>query len=131
VVSVVRALITILKWATVAVAYVLLGLLKLATIVIVLAYFSGRAGLRRLLDARERRDAADEQEYDLGYPPMFDPRAPMAHGSDWSDAAPIASRDAFDPQWQRERDVLLARRQGGTAGRAVTGGPEGYHDPLP
>lgn len=87
-------LVKIVKWTVITVAYLLLGLAKLVAILVVLVVVAGRAGVRRLLDAKERRDGADEpDEYDLGYP------------------SPGLSMDAFDSRWQRERDLRVAERQ--------------------
>ena len=84
----------IVKWTVITVAYLLLGLAKLVTILVVLVIVAGSAGVRRLLDAKERRAAIeDPDEYDLGYP------------------SPELSRDAFDSRWQRERDLRVAERQ--------------------
>ena len=84
----------IVKWTVITVAYLLLGLAKLVTILVVLVIVAAKAGVRRLLDAKERRAAIeDPDEYDLGYPP------------------PGPSRDAFDWRWQRERDLRVAERQ--------------------
>ena len=93
-ISLFHVLFKIVKWALIAAAYVLLGLAKLVTILVVLAIVATRGGIRRLLDAKERRAAIeDPDEYDLGYPP------------------PGPSRDAFDARWQRERDLRVAERQ--------------------
>ena len=60
----------VIKWTVIVVAYLLVGLAKLVTILLVLLFLTGRAGIRRLLDDKGRRAEADEpDEYDLGYPP--------------------------------------------------------------
>ncbi len=89
-----HALFKIVKWTVIAVAYILLGLAKLVTIVVVLVIVGARSGIRRLLDAKERKaDREEPDEYDLGYP------------------SPGLSRDAFDARWQREHDLRVAERQ--------------------
>jgi hypothetical protein len=98
-----QLLFKIVKWTVITVAYLLLGLAKLMAIVVVLVFLAGRAGVRRLLDAKERSAAIDDaDEYDLGYPSQS-PR-------------PSPSRDAFDSRWQRERDLRVAERQAGQLG---------------
>jgi hypothetical protein len=88
----------IVKWTVITVAYVLLGLAKLVAILVVLVFLSARAGVRRLLDAKERSAAVeDAEEYDLGYPA--------------SAPTPTPTRDAFDSRWQRERDLRVAERE--------------------
>jgi hypothetical protein len=89
----------VIKWTVITVAYLLVGLTKLVTIVVVLIFFTARAGVRRLLDAKERSGDDDDNEYDLGYP------TPVGRTSE------RLTRDAFDARWQRERDLRIAERQ--------------------
>ena len=88
----------LIKWTVITVAYLLVGLVKLVSIVVVLVFFTARAGVRRLLDAKGRRDDDEHDEYDLGYP------HPMGRSSE------RLTRDAFDARWQRERDLRVAER---------------------
>jgi hypothetical protein len=92
----------LVKWTVITVAYLLVGLIKLVSIVVVLIFFTARAALRRLLDAKERDDD-DPDEYDLGYP------TPLGRSSE------RLTRDAFDARWQRERDLRIAERRTGEA----------------
>jgi hypothetical protein len=95
-----QLLFKIVKWTVIVVAYLLLGLGKLVAILVVLTFMTARAGVRRLLDAKERSAAiVDADEYDLGYPSP--------------EPSPSPSRDAFDSRWQRERDLRVAERQAG------------------
>ena len=80
------------------VAYLLVGLAKLVTIIIVLIFFTARAGIRRLLDAKSGSDDETE-EYDLGYPSYY------------GRSSERLTRDAFDARWQRERDLRVAERR--------------------
>jgi len=101
--SLFQLLFKVVKWTVIAVAYLLLGLTKLVAILVVLVFMTTRAGVRRLLDAKERSAAvADADEYNLGYP---------APGP-----SPLPSRDDFDSRWQRERDLRVAERQAGQRG---------------
>ena len=101
--SLFQLLFKVVKWTVIAVAYLLLGLAKLVAILVVVIFMTARAGVRRLLDAKERSAAIeDADEYDLGYP---------APGP-----SPLPSRDAFDSRWQRERDLRVAERQAGQRG---------------
>ncbi len=115
----------IVKWTVITVAYLLVGLAKLVTIVIVLLFLTGRAGIRRLLDAKDRQDDDGEpDEYDLGYPSHVGRIVPTTQGM---------SRDAFDARWQRERDLRVAERRARRAGtaeaRVVTGRTESDYLP--
>lgn len=93
----------IVKWTVITTAYLLVGLAKLISIVVVLVFLSGRAGVRRLVDARDRRDEEGEpDQYDLGYPAHVGRIVPSTQGM---------SRDAFDARWQRERDLRVAERR--------------------
>jgi hypothetical protein len=89
----------VIKWAVIAVAYLLVGLTKLVTIVVVLIFFTARAGVRRLLDAKGRKDDDEADEYDLGYP------------SSVGRSSVRLTQDAFDARWQRERDLRIAERR--------------------
>jgi hypothetical protein len=89
----------LIKWTVITVAYLLVGLTKLVTIIVVLIFFTARAGIRRLLEAKDRKEDDDTAEYDLGYPPH------MGRSSE------RLTRDAFDARWQRERDLRVAGRQ--------------------
>ena len=89
----------LVKWVVIVTAYLLVGLVKLMTIVVVLAFFTSRAAIRRLLDAKDRRDGGDDDEYDLGYP------------SHVGRSSERLTQDAFDARWQRERDLRVAQRQ--------------------
>ena len=101
-----QLLFKIIKWTVITVAYLLLGLAKLVAILVVLVFLTARAGVRRLLDAKERSAAVeDADEYDLGYPPPS--------------PSPSPSRDAFESRWQRERDLRVAERQAGQRGDRV------------
>ncbi len=103
-------LVKIVKWTVITVAYLLVGLAKLVTIVVVLVFMTSRAGIRRLLDAKDRQDGDGEpDEYDLGYPSHVGRIVPATQGM---------SRDAFDARWQRERDLRVAERK---ARRSRTG----------
>jgi hypothetical protein len=93
------------KWVVIVTAYLLVGLVKLVTIVVVLAFFTSRAAIRRMLDAKDRRDGGDDDEYDLGYP------------SHVGRSSERLTQDAFDARWQRERDLRVAQRQVGDTGR--------------
>ncbi len=101
----------LIKWTVITVAYLLVGLVKLVTIIVVLIFFTSRAGIRRLLDAKEQRDD-DPDEYDLGYP------------SHLGRSSERLTRDAFDARWQRERDLRVAGRRSdpadGSGARAYT-----------
>ncbi len=124
-VALVRLVIKIIKWTVITVAYLLVGLTKLITIVVVLLFLTSRAGFRRLLAARDRRSVGDEPaEYDLGYPTHVGYSVPTLHG---------VSRDAFDARWQRERDLRVAdrraRRMRAGEARVVTGRPDGEYRP--
>ena len=115
----------VIKWTVITVAYLLVGLAKLVTILLVLLFLAGRAGVRRLLDAKDRRAEADEpEEYDLGYP---------AHVGRPSASRDGVSRDAFDARWQRERDLRVAerraRRHEAGVGRVVSGRPDSDYYP--
>ena len=96
----------LIKWTVLTVAYLLVGLAKLVTIIIVLIFFTARAGIRRLLDAKSGSDDETE-EYDLGYPSYY------------GRSSERLTRDAFDARWQRERDL----RGGRTAAVPVGGRP--------
>jgi len=98
----------LVKWVVIVTAYLLVGLVKLVTIVVVLAFFTSRAAIRRMLDAKDRRDGGDDDEYDLGYP------------SHVGRSSERLTQDAFDARWQRERDLRVAQRQAEDADR---GGP--------
>jgi len=118
-------LVKLVKWTVITVAYLLVGLAKLVTIVVVLLFLTGRAGIRRLVDARDRQDEDGEpDEYDLGYPSHVGRVVPTSQGM---------SRDAFDARWQRERDLRVAerraRRSGTGEARMVTGRTESGHLP--
>lgn len=89
----------LVKWTVITVAYLLVGLVKLVTIIVVLIFFSARAGIRRLLDAKERKEDDEPDEYDLGYP------------SHLGRSSERLTRDAFDARWQRERDLRVAGRR--------------------
>ena len=89
----------LVKWTVITVAYLLVGLVKLVTIVVVLIFFTARAGIRRLLDAKERNDDDEADEYDLGYPSHIGRSSERLTG------------DAFDARWQRERDLRVAGRR--------------------
>ena len=106
-----RLVVKVVKWSIVAVAYLLVGLAKVVTIVVMLLFLAGRLGVRRLLDAKERRANDDgPEEYDLGYPSHVVAPTPSTRG---------VSRDAFDARWQRERDLRVAeRRTRQTGGRS-------------
>ncbi len=86
----------LIKWTVITVAYLLVGLVKLVAIIVVLIFFTTRSGVRRLLDAKERTEGDDADEYDLGYP------------SHLGRSSERLSRDAFDARWQRERDLRVA-----------------------
>jgi len=88
----------LIKWTVLTVAYLLVGLAKLVTIIIVLIFFTARAGIRRLLDAKSGSDDETE-EYDLGYPSYY------------GRSSERLTRDAFDARWQRERDLRVAERR--------------------
>jgi hypothetical protein len=98
----------------------LVGLAKLLAIVVVLLFMTGRAGVRRLVDAKDRSDGVAEDEYDLGYPSHVGTPTPSLHG---------VSRDAFDARWQRERDLRVAerreRRARASTPRVVSSRPDG------
>ncbi len=105
-ITLVHVVTKVVKWAVITVAYLMVGLAKLATILVVLLFLTARAGIRRLLEAKERRRLDDEpDEYDLGYPsqPPYGGRSSRSH--------PAVSRDAFDARWQRERDLRVAQRR--------------------
>lgn len=87
----------VIKWTVIAIAYLLVGLLKLVSIMVVLLFFAARAGIRRLRGAAGRR--ADDDEYDLGYPSQF------------GRSSERLTRDAFDARWQLERDRRVAGRR--------------------
>ncbi len=114
---IIHIVIKVIKWTVITAAYLLVGLAKLVTILLVLLFLTGRAGVRRLLDAKDRRAEDDEPaEYDLGYPTHVGRPSASRHG---------VSRDAFDARWQRERDLRVAerrapRREPGV-GRVVSG----------
>ena len=120
VISLVRLVAKLVKWVVITVAYLLVGLAKLVTIVVVLLFLTGRAGVRRLVDAKDRSDGDAEEEYDLGYPSHVGRSTPSLHG---------ISRDAFDARWQRERDLRVAerreRRVRAVAPRVVSSRPDG------
>ena len=115
----------VIKWTVIVVAYLLVGLAKLVTILLVLLFLTGRAGVRRLLETKDRRAEADEpEEYDLGYPAHVGRPSASRHG---------VSRDAFDARWQRERDLLVAerraRRREAGVGRVVSGRSDADYHP--
>jgi uncharacterized membrane protein len=90
----VRALVKLVKWALIAVAYVMLAVGKVVAFVVVLAFLGVRAGILHLRDGRDR--GADEEhvhEYEPGY---------RSYGN---------SLDSFDADWQWERDMRLAQRR--------------------
>jgi hypothetical protein len=89
----------LVKWTVITVAYLLVGLVKLGTIVVVLIFFTARAGIRRLLDAKERNDGDEPDEYNLGYPSHLGRSSERLTG------------DAFDARWQAERDLRVAGRR--------------------
>jgi len=124
VISLVGLVVKLIKWIVIAVAYLLVGLAKVVTIVVVLLFLTGRAGVRRLANAKARSDGAAEEEYDLGYPSHVGRSMPSLHG---------VSRDAFDARWQRERDLRVAerreRRVKASSPRMVTGRSEAEHHP--
>jgi hypothetical protein len=91
-------IVKLVKWLVIAVAYVLVGLVKLVTILVVLVFFTSRAAIRRLFDARNHR-TDDEDEYDLGYPSYV------------GRSSERLTQDAFDARWQRERDLRVAQRR--------------------
>ncbi len=95
----------VVKWVVIVTAYLLVGLVKLVTIVVVVAFFTSRAAIRRMLDAKDRRDGDDDDEYDLGYP------------SHLGRSSERLTQDAFDARWQRERDLRVAQRRADDAGR--------------
>ncbi len=113
------------KWSVIIAAYLVLGLAKLATILVVLLFLSARAGIRRLIDTKERRALDDEpDEYDLGYP------SGASYEGRSSRSYPGVSRDAFDARWQRERDLRVAERRARETGADVwvsAGPPEVEH----
>jgi hypothetical protein len=120
VISLVGLVVKLVKWSVITVAYLLVGLAKLVAIVVVLLFVTARAGVRRLVDAKDRSDGVAEDEYDLGYPSHVGTSMPSLHG---------VSRDAFDARWQRERDLRVAERRerrarAGTA-RVVSSRPDG------
>jgi inner membrane protein involved in colicin E2 resistance len=120
VISLVGLVVKLVKWSVITVAYLLVGLAKLVAIVVVLLFMTTRAGVRRLMDAKDRSDGVAEDEYDLGYPSHVGTSMPSLHG---------VSRDAFDARWQRERDLRVAERRerrarAGTA-RVVSSRPNG------
>ncbi len=99
-----RLVIKIAKWTVITLAYLLVGLAKLVTIVVVLLFLTGRAGLRRLSEAKDRRGVGDEPaEYDLGYPEHVGYSVPTLHG---------VSRDAFDARWRARARSPGCRPQG-------------------
>ena len=55
----VRALVKLVKWALIAVAYVMLAVGKVVAFVVVLAFLGVRAGILHLRDGRDR--GADEE----------------------------------------------------------------------
>ncbi len=120
VISLVGLVVKLVKWAVITVAYLLVGLAKLLAIVVVLLFVTGRAGVRRLADAKDRSDGQAEDEYDLGYPSHVGTSMPSRHG---------VSRDAFDARWQRERDLRVAerreRRVRAATPRVVSSRPDG------
>jgi hypothetical protein len=103
VIALLGLLVKLVKWLVVAVAYVLVGLVKMVTIVVVLAFFTSRGAVRRLLDAKGRNDDDGGDEYDLGYP------------SGLGRSSERLTQDAFDARWQRERDLRVAERRVGRA----------------
>ena len=119
-ISLVGLVVKLVKWTAITVAYLLCGLAKLVAIVVVLLFMTGRAGVRRLIDARDRSDGDPGDEYDLGYPSHVGRVGPSLHG---------VSRDAFDARWQRERDLRVAerreRRVKAATPRAVSSRPDG------
>jgi hypothetical protein len=120
VITLFHLLFKIIKWTVITTAYLLVGLAKLVTILVVLIFMVSRAGVRRLLDAPERKADDDElDQYHLGYPTQV---ARSFRG---------VSQDDFDARWQRERDLRVAERralelEGGEA-RASTGRSEPRH----
>ena len=103
VISLVRLVAKLVKWAVITLAYLLVGLAKVVSIVVVLLFLTGRAGIRRLVDARDHSAEDDgHDEYDLGYPSHVGRSVPSLHG---------VSRDAFDARWQRERHLRVAERK--------------------
>ena len=99
----------VIKWTVIVVAYLLVGLAKLVTILLVLLFLTGRAGVRRLLETKGRRAEADEpEEYDLGYP---------AHVG-----RPSASRHERVPGCLRRAVATGARSPGGRTAGAPAGG---------
>jgi hypothetical protein len=114
----------LVKWTVITAAYLLVGLVKLVTIVVVLVFLTGRAGVRRLVDAKDRQDEDGEpDEYNLGYPSHVGRSVPSSPG---------ISRDAFDARWQRERDLRVAdrrdRRSRNSEARMVTGRSDADHN---
>jgi hypothetical protein len=105
----------LVKWTVITVAYLLVGLVKLVTIIAVLIFFTARAGIRRLLDAKERKDGEEPDDYDLGYP------------SHIGRSSERLTRDAFDARWQRERDLRVAGRRSDRPGE---GDVRVYSTPL-
>jgi hypothetical protein len=102
----VRALVKLVKWALITVAYVMLAIGKVVAFLVVLAFLGIRAGILHLRDARDG-DAEEEQpsrEYEPGY---------RSYGH---------SLDSFDADWQWERDMRLAQRRTTEPGAGGLGG---------
>ena len=56
----------LIEWTVLTVAYLLVGLAKLVTIIIVLIFFTARAGIRRLLVAKPGNDDERDQAKECG-----------------------------------------------------------------
>jgi hypothetical protein len=82
----------IVKWAVIAVAWLIAGLVKVVAIAIVLAFFGARAAIRHV------RDGSDDEDDD-----------PYSGFYDLERKEGPPSGDSFDDAVQRERDHRVAR----------------------
>lgn len=86
----------LVKWAAITAMYLLIGVAKVVAIVVVLAYFGIRAGIRLL-----RRDRDGDEDVAYPYQGLHDLHLRSSS----------VSEDRFDPAWQRERDRRVAATQ--------------------
>jgi hypothetical protein len=104
------AVVKIIKWTLITVAYVVFELLKLGVLLMLLIFMGCRGVVRRLGDTRGAKEPDELQGLYA-----------LQHGSRG------VSRDSFDARWQRERDLRVAERQESSSARRATpvdgGGP--------